>query len=266
MLIDWFTVIAQVINFLILVYLLKRFLYKPILNAIDEREKRIAAQLQEAETQKTEAQNEHMKFQQLNEDFAKRADAMLAEAEVSATTERQHLLENARKEYEQLRSGLQESLKSEHANLGHDLKSRAQREVFEIVRRVISDLAGTSLEAQIAHVFVQKLQAIGPEEKAKLMLALHVNGRPVMVRSAFDLDAGAQTELENSVKNLLGEGIQVQFGQAPEEVGGIELSANGFKINWTIADYLDSLEKRISELQLVQQNNPTEPQPATNGN
>jgi F-type H+-transporting ATPase subunit b len=55
MLIDWFTVIAQIINFLILVYLLKRFLYKPILNAIDEREKRIASQLEDAAKQKAEA-------------------------------------------------------------------------------------------------------------------------------------------------------------------------------------------------------------------
>ena len=48
MLIDWFTVGAQVLNFLILVWLLKRFLYKPILNAIDAREKRIAAELADA--------------------------------------------------------------------------------------------------------------------------------------------------------------------------------------------------------------------------
>ena len=45
MLIDWFTVAAQAVNFLILVWLLKRFLYKPVLAAIDEREKRIATQL-----------------------------------------------------------------------------------------------------------------------------------------------------------------------------------------------------------------------------
>ncbi|MGA2191158.1 MAG: F0F1 ATP synthase subunit B, partial [Steroidobacteraceae bacterium] len=44
MLIDWFTVGAQALNFIILVWLLKRYLYKPILNAIDAREKRIAAE------------------------------------------------------------------------------------------------------------------------------------------------------------------------------------------------------------------------------
>ena len=49
MLIDWFTVGAQALNFLILVWLMKRFLYKPILRAIDEREKRIASELADAE-------------------------------------------------------------------------------------------------------------------------------------------------------------------------------------------------------------------------
>ena len=67
--IDWFTVVAQAINFLILVWLLKRFLYKPILHAIDEREKGIAAQLAEAEAKKAEAQKERDDFQHKNEAF-----------------------------------------------------------------------------------------------------------------------------------------------------------------------------------------------------
>ena len=66
MLIDWFTVIAQVINFLVLVVLLKRFLYKPILDAIDQREKRIASALAEADAQKVEAKKEREKFQEKN--------------------------------------------------------------------------------------------------------------------------------------------------------------------------------------------------------
>ena len=52
MLIDWFTVGAQVLNFLILIWLLKRFLYKPILHAIDEREERIATELANADSPK----------------------------------------------------------------------------------------------------------------------------------------------------------------------------------------------------------------------
>ena len=58
MLINWFTVVAQAVNFLILVWLLKRFLYSHVLHAIDEREKGIANQLAEAEAKKAEAQKE----------------------------------------------------------------------------------------------------------------------------------------------------------------------------------------------------------------
>src|SRR5690625_1258947 len=60
--VDWFTVIAQILNFLVLVWLLKRFLYKPVLNAIDEREKKIASELEDAALHKAEARKEKEKF------------------------------------------------------------------------------------------------------------------------------------------------------------------------------------------------------------
>jgi F-type H+-transporting ATPase subunit b len=62
MLIDWFTVGAQVVNFVILVWLMKHFLYKPILNAIDAREKRIASELADANAKRTEAEKERADF------------------------------------------------------------------------------------------------------------------------------------------------------------------------------------------------------------
>lgn len=63
MLIDWFTVIAQVVNFLILVWLLKRFLYQPILNAIDAREQRVATELADADAKMNEAAKQRNEFQ-----------------------------------------------------------------------------------------------------------------------------------------------------------------------------------------------------------
>ncbi|GAH31154.1 unnamed protein product, partial [marine sediment metagenome] len=58
MLIDSFTVIAQIINFLILIYLLKRFLFNRIIKIMDDREMQITGQMQDAETAKEEAQKE----------------------------------------------------------------------------------------------------------------------------------------------------------------------------------------------------------------
>ena len=107
----WFTVVAQAINFLILVWLLKRFLYKPILHAIDEREKGIAAQLAEAEAQKAEAQQERDDFQHKNEAFDQARAALLKKAEDEAKAERQRLLEGARKDADALRAKREDALR-----------------------------------------------------------------------------------------------------------------------------------------------------------
>ena len=95
MLFDWFTVGAQALNFLILVFLMRRFLYKPILHAIDEREKRIAAELANADAKMAEAQKERDDYQQKNEELDQQRAALLAQATDEARIERQRLLHEA---------------------------------------------------------------------------------------------------------------------------------------------------------------------------
>ena len=250
MLIDWFTVIAQVVNFLVLVYLLKRFLYKPILNAIDEREQRIASQLEDAARQKAEAQGEREQYEQLNQDLNQQKTTLLKEAQTAAGTERQRLLDEAKQEYASLRKNLQESLATEKTSLAGELKRRTQQEVFNIARKVLTDLSGTMLESQIATVFLQKLNSLNKDEADQLRSSFKTT-EPLIVRSTFDLSPEQQSTFAEAIKKLLGDGAQVQFRTLPEEVGGIELSAGGYKIAWTIAEYLDGLEHRIAKMEDV---------------
>ncbi len=96
MLINWFTVTAQAVNFLILVWLLKRFLYRPVLAAIGEREKLIAAQINEAEKKKAEALKEQADFLHKNEEFDRQRATLLIEATDTAKKERERLMDAAR--------------------------------------------------------------------------------------------------------------------------------------------------------------------------
>ena len=132
--ISWFTVTAQAINFLILVWLLKRFLYKPILHAIDEREKGIATQLAEAEAKKAESQKERDDFQHKNEVFDQERAALLKKATDEAKAEQQRLLDEARKDAGALRAKRQEALQNEQRNLGKEITRWTQKEVFAIFR------------------------------------------------------------------------------------------------------------------------------------
>jgi F-type H+-transporting ATPase subunit b len=248
MLIDWFTVLAQLVNFLILVWLLKRFLYRPILDAIDAREKRIAKELADTDAKVAEAQKEREEFQHKNEELDAQRAALLGKATDEAKAERQRLLEEARKAVDELKAKRQETLRSEQQSLSETLSRRARDEVFAIARKALADLATTSLEERMAEVFTRRLREMDGKAKASLGDALKSGSAAGLVRSAFDLPAEQRAVIQNAINETFSADIRLRFETAPDLVGGIELATDGQKVRWSITDYLASLEKTVDEL------------------
>ncbi len=248
MLIDWFTVGAQALNFLVLVWLMKRFLYKPILGAIDTREKKIAAELADADKRKAEAKKECDEFQHKNEEIDAQRSALLKKATDEAGMERQRLVEEARKAADALSAKRQETLRSDAKSLNQAMRRRVQQEVFAIARKALTDLATTSLEERLSEVFTRRLREIGGPVKADLAKALGSASGPAIVRSAFDLPSKEQAAIQNALNETFSADIQVRFETAPDLVSGIELTASGQRVGWSISDYLASLEKGVGEL------------------
>jgi len=248
MLIDWFTVGAQALNFIILVWLMRRFLYKPILDAIDKREKSIAKSLADAEAKKAEAHDERDEFQRKNSDLDRRRAALLGQATKDAEAERQRLLDEARQAAEALAVKRREILQSEAQRLSQDLVRRTQDEVFAIARRALTDLATTSLEERAVEAFVRRLRSLERAAKDSLAHALTTATAPTLVRSAFDLPAEQRATIQTAVNETFSADVALRFETAPELVGGIELSANGHKVAWSIADYLVSMRRAVDEL------------------
>jgi len=248
MLIDWFTVLAQVVNFLILVWLLKRFLYRPILDAIDAREKRIARELAQADAKKAEAQKEHDEFQHKNEVFEQQRAELFGKAADEAKAERRQLLDDARQAADTLAVKQEEALRREQQSLNEALSRRAREEVFAIARKALADLATTSLEASMVAVFTRRLHEMDAKAKAGLGEALESASDPACVRSAFDLPADQRTVIQNAINETFSADIPLRFETAPDLVSGIELTTDGQKVGWSIADYLASLEQGVAEL------------------
>lgn len=248
MIIDWFTVGAQALNFLILVSLMKRFLYKPILQAIDAREKRIAMQLADANAQMTAATQARHEFQHKNEEFDRQRAALLTNAAEEARAERQRLLEHARKESDAVRLKWQEALRSEHQSVRDTVIRRTREEVFAITRKTLADLATTSLEERLGEVFTRRLREMDEQTKEGLAEALKTASAPALLRSAFDLPAEQRAAIQRALNETFSAEIRIQFETSPDLVSGIEFTTNGHKLAWSIADYLASLEKSVDDL------------------
>ena len=248
MLVDWFTVGAQALNFLILVFLMRRFLYRPILHAIDEREKRIADELADADAKRADAQKEREEYQHKNEEFDQQRATLLSQATDEAKEERQRLLEEARKAAETLSSKRMEAMRNDAHRLNRAIGDRTRQEVFAITRKALSELAGANLEERLGEVFIDRLRAMDDPTTATLSTALATATEPAIVRSAFDLPAEQRTAIQQAINETFSADIRLRFETAPELVSGIELSTNGLKMGWSIAEYLKSLEEGVGAL------------------
>jgi F-type H+-transporting ATPase subunit b len=277
-LIDWFTVGAQVINFLILVWLLKRFFYRPILHALDAREKRIASDLAAAAEKERLAEAERSRFQQKNEEFDRRRSELMSIAADEARAERKRMLAAARTDADELSRKRSESQRREYEALRHAIKQRTCEEVFSVVRKVLGDLANTTLEAHMAEAFISRMHSLGPEAKASLATAAGISATggvlrheiandtaivaasspspadrrygsgEITIRSAFELPKAQREAIAAAVGGILGEERTLRFQLEPNLISGIELVVGGYKVAWTIAGYVASLEEEVGRL------------------
>jgi len=257
MLIDWFTVLAQVINFFILVWLMKHFLYKPILHAIDEREKKIAAEIADANTKKANAQKESDEFKQKNTLFDQQRSTLLSKASEEVKAERERLLNEAKKEAATFSLKQQETLRNDELHLRQAIKLKTRQQVFSIARKTLNDLAGIALEEKVVEIFVDRLQELNGKEKDVILSSLRTTTDPLIVRTTFSLLQAQKTVIENEIKKILVTNNKIVFETSSDLVSGIELAINGQKISWNIEDYLMSLENGVTEL-LKEKTNPQE--------
>jgi F-type H+-transporting ATPase subunit b len=228
--------------------LLKRFLYKPILDAIDAREQRIANELADAAAKQAEAQKEREEFQHKNEAFDRQRAELLRTAASDAGTERQKLLDEARTAADALSTKRQETLRNDARRLNRALSRRTQEEVFAIARMALTDLAGANLDQRMSEVFTQRLRTLNGATKDTLAAALKGATQPAIVRSAFDLPAAQQSAIRTAVNETFSADIPLQFETAPDLVSGVELVTDGHKLSWSIAEYLASLQESVGEL------------------
>jgi F-type H+-transporting ATPase subunit b len=269
---DWFTIIAQIINFLILVALLQRFLYGPIVRAMDRREAEISSRLNEASEKTTETEKERARFEGLASELAGNREALLAKARDEVAALRQGLLENARQEVDRNRSQWQESFRRERESFLLALRRHVSQEVCAIAHQAVSEMADASLEERMASCLARRIRELDESERTKLAAHFLSAGQEIVVRSAFEMNQDARettfrvlhdltvAAAERGVysgsgdhdprlpveADLAGSG-GVRFEVDPALVCGIEIVSGGRSLAWNLGDYLDELEQRLLE-------------------
>jgi F-type H+-transporting ATPase subunit b len=245
-LIDWFTVAAQIVNFLILVALLRYFLYGRIKRAMHERQQRIAAHLEEAEHRRQEADEQAASYQQKHQELEAQRAELMAQVRAEADAKRQELFDQARADLDRTQTRWQEALRREQAAFLRDLRQRTAQQVYATARRALTDLAGVELEHHILSVFLERLQGLDAQAWETLTASPQDVEPSLLIRSTFDLPHEARQRLLALLRKHLGKAVDVRFETSPDVLCGIEMQTNGQKIAWSLEHYLEGLEEQLS--------------------
>ena len=246
---DWFTFVAQVLNFLILLMLLRRFLYGPITRVMSERKERIEAQLEEAREREREAEAILASYQQEWEKLELARQEVLARVRQEAEAARQALTLEARNEVEDARARWQRGLVQEQRSFYRQLRRGVPQALFELLRRVLIDVADERLESRIVEVFMERLRELPEAERRAFARGLRHAEGAVAVDSAFPVPQDLLDELERVIVEVFEPEVELRLTlhHEPELIGGFELRAHDKKLAWHLDGYLNELENVVAE-------------------
>jgi F-type H+-transporting ATPase subunit b len=157
---DWFTIAAQIINFSVLLWLLRRFLYQPILNSLDTREMRLKKIVEEANTKNADAEQRQIVCQHKEAELEQQRAAIMQKAETEAKQQRIKLVACAQQDADEILHKRLESMQSVLRNLEHEVLSQSIEEVYATTAKILDDLADVKLEQAIVDKFLSQLKEL----------------------------------------------------------------------------------------------------------
>ncbi|MGA8261457.1 MAG: F0F1 ATP synthase subunit delta [Arenicellales bacterium] len=239
--IDWITVSAQIVNFLVLVYLLQHFLYRPVIRAMDTREQRIADRLNNAEQREVEAREQIDAYRYKTEQMETNRRSLMEQYKAEAGEEKQRLLEQARNEVEDAKRQWQRQAAEEKRDFLEGLRKQTLTAVTAIARKALADLADASLEDRIVERFVRRLSQMDEATRR----TFSGSGGALHVGTAFHLEEAQRKRIREALHRQLDRERDVDFKILPDLVCGIRLGDDGHALDWSLTDYLTQITESM---------------------
>jgi F-type H+-transporting ATPase subunit b len=255
MTIDGFTLIAQVVNFALLLLLLRVFLFRPIQRVMREREERIARAYAEAHDARAEAEARAEELGRERERFEAERRERMAALEREVARERDEKLAEVAAEAEAAREAWRDAFEREREALAEDVRDAAAAVLRDALERGWRELADADLEAHALTAFARHLADLDPEDRAALAEAVRVG--PVRFATAFEATEAQREALRDATREAIaaadgGEADPLDaatFVRDPDLLAGVRLRAGDRRVGWTLRAHLEDLERAWSTLE-----------------
>lgn len=239
--IDWITVAAQIANFLVLVWLLKRFLYRPILDGIDAREAEIAERMGEAETIREAAQAEKAEFATRVARLESEQSDVLDTIRSDAQNVREKMVAETREQLAAERAGFARDRKAEAQRYATALQNSGAEALLALTRKALMELADETFEERVVIHAGRLIDTSRPE-----LLEAASNAKEAIVTTRDSLSDAVRTALATQAAERL-PGVSLRFATDPAQAPGLVLRLGGLQFGWTVDSYIEELAASVRE-------------------
>ena len=243
---DWTTFLLEIFNFLILVWILKHFLYRPVTTAIAKRRAHIDKTLADAQAiqdQATALQAENQRLRSAWEQKRAQLETQLTE-EISAKRERMlaELAATAAQEQEKHRA--LETQKQQE--LRHTLEQKAGLHGAQFAAKLLARFASPELESRLLDALLEDLRQMPPEKLEPLLQAAQRNHLQVKIASAFSLNAQQRQQLLDALTQVVGQTMPADFSERPDLLCGLQISLGPWVMNANLQGELAFFQGKIT--------------------
>ena len=235
---NWSTFLLEIFNFLVLVWILKRFLYQPVLDIIARRRAVIENQLAEAEQRHSDADA-------LKEQYEHRLTSWAQERQEAMDKLQQELEENRLQQLDQLKTELaQEEEKIRVARSRQDkqamreIEQRALQQAAEFSSRLLAEAAGPELENRLFDLLLDGLAAMPAEQISALDNKWGETPERILVSSAYPLTDDKRHRLEDTLSRVTGLSIAVHYEQDVKLLAGLNITIGAWVLQLNVRDEL----------------------------
>jgi len=237
---NWSTFILEIINFLVLVWILQRFLYKPVLDMITRRRGQIEQSLQEAKNDRREAERLQHLYEGRLSDWEQEKQAARKSLERDLDEERTRRLDELKFELNQERQKAQVVAQREQEEQTRRLEQRAIALAAGFGSRLLTRIAGPELERQLVAAALHDLQTLPDDQREKLRQGWRAESGPLTVTTAYALDERLRSALENTIGQLVGRPVSYNYQQDRALIAGLRASWGPWVLHANIQDDLKS--------------------------
>jgi F-type H+-transporting ATPase subunit b len=220
---DWTTFVLEIINFLVLVWILQRFLYRPVMNVVAQRRTAISQSLQEAQATQQQATELKAQYENRLTDWQKEREAARKQLGDEIEAERQKLMAQLQTELAEQRRKEQVLAARRDENLLREARQQAQLLSEQFAAKLLSRVAGPAVEGRLLEMLLEDLAGLPEERRKNLAAAVRGNRAPVQVISAFPLDDAQRQALNAAMQKTLGTTISCEFREDPAVVAGVSI-------------------------------------------